>query len=187
MGEFWGAVFLVLVGAGITAGLATILSPRLLPAKRPVTDPLAPLLQVRVRAGSEQVVIALGRGLSIARRREDVGYGELYLAESSDSHLVIASRSEIGRSFEGEVQLRRLPSSTVVEYFIHSMPLGGPHLESAVLLLERDLLAVLTRLDPAIEVLHARRSDDPADSSIPARQPGRDRASSRSERGDGAD
>lgn len=153
---FWWAVFPVLAIAGITAGLVALLPSRLLTSDRVEADPLEPRLRVEVRVGAEQTVIHLAREMGVALRRDDVGYGGLYITGSSDSHLGLASRSEVGRSFEGEIRLLRRPAHTLVEYYIYLLPDGGEELTASLQHLDDSIVRVLRRLDAGIVVRHPR-------------------------------
>jgi hypothetical protein len=104
-----------------------------------------------VRTGEEQVLIHLARTLDVATGRADVAYGEIYVAGSAGMVMRLASRSEIGRGFDGEVRVRRTRRGSIVEYFILRVP-GDETLHRRIHALDEEIAASLRALDPAAQV-----------------------------------
>jgi len=110
----------LLVLVGVLAGGFVLLRPGLMTAPHLEADSLSPRISAEVRAGEEQVMIQLARSISVAVGRDQVGYGEIYVVSSADGRIKLASRSEIGRGFDGEIRLTRGRRGTVAEYFVAS-------------------------------------------------------------------
>jgi hypothetical protein len=149
----------LLVLVGIAVGLVLLLRPALMRAPHLEVDSVSPRLSAEVRAGEEQVMIAVARSLSVSYGRDQVGYGEIYVVSSSDDVIRLATRSEIGRGFDGEIRLRRGPRGTVAEYFVLRLP-DDEAVRTRVLRLDRQLADALRAIDPQAEVrMSAERPD----------------------------
>ena len=157
---WWWAGFFLLAGAGATAGVVALLPSHRIVSDRVEFDPLAPRMRLFVRASADQIAFAIARETGIALRREDAAYGRLYVAEASNTHLVLESRSEIGRSFEGEIRMTRRPSYTVVDYFILVVPDGGDSLLTAIQDFDQRLVQCLGRMDSELAVRYPRPERD---------------------------
>ena len=114
-------------------------------------DPYSPRISAEVHTGEEQVMIHLARSLRVAMGRDQVGYGEIYVVSSSGGVIRLASRSEIGRGFEGEIRVRPARRGTLAEYFVLRLP-GDESLHSRVLRLDRQIADALHGIDPQAEV-----------------------------------
>ena len=141
----------LLVAVAAAVGLVLILRPALMIAPPLEADPVSPRISAEVRSGEEQVIIHVARSLSVAVGSDQVGYGEIYVASSAGDVIKLASRSEIGRGFDGEIRLQRGRHGTVVEYFVLRLP-GDESLHSRVLRLDRQIADALHAIDPQAEV-----------------------------------
>jgi hypothetical protein len=90
------------------------------------------------------------------------------VAGSSERVIRLASRSEIGRGFEGEIRVHRDGRASVVEYFVLAVP-GDETLHARVLRLDRRIASGLRHIDPHAEV---RLQGEPPDRQRPS-TPGR--------------
>lgn len=141
--------FLALGGAviGVVLGIRRDGSGR----SRIEANPMQARISAEVRAGEEQVLIHLARSLTLPSGSDDVGYGEIYLAASAGTTMKIASRSEIGRGFDGEVRVHRSRRASVAEYYILRMP-GDESLHARIAALDDRIADALTALDPQAHV-----------------------------------
>lgn len=119
-------------------------------------DPDRPRIVGEVRTGVEQVLIHVARSLGLPSGRDDVGYGEIYLEGELGSVLVLRSRSEIGRGFEGEVRVRRVRSASAVEYVVLRVP-DDEGLHRSIAALDERVGQALRTLDPAATVRRPHR------------------------------
>ena len=141
----------LMVALAVLVGLVLLLRPAFLNGRRIEADTVSPRISAEVRSGEEQVAIAVARSLSVAMGPEQVGYGELYVVSSDDGVIKLASRSEIGRGFDGEIRLQRARRGTLAEYFVLRLP-GDETLHSRVLRLDRQIADALHAIDPQAEV-----------------------------------
>jgi hypothetical protein len=137
----------VLMLLGLIAGLVLVLRPTQRTSRGLEANPLKPRLRATVHTGGEQLVLHLARVLGIAIGRDDVGYGEVYVASSSEDRIRFLSRSEIGREFQGELVVRRSRDSSVAEYFLLALP-DDQQLHQRVRRLERQIADGIRSLDP---------------------------------------
>lgn len=142
---------LALVLAGVVGGVTVVLRGNGAAAGGLEADPMSPRLSADVHAGEEQVLIHLARSLGLPAGRDDVGYGEVYIAGSAGSSLRLASRSEIGRGFDGEIRVRRTRRSSVLEYFVLRVP-GDERVLGVIASLDDRIVGAVRRLDPAAQV-----------------------------------
>jgi ethanolamine ammonia-lyase small subunit len=89
--------------------------------------------------------------LGLAIGRDDVGYGEVYVASSSEDRIRFLSRSEIGREFQGELVVRRVRDHSVAEYFLLALP-DDQLLHQRVRRLERQIAEGVRALDPSAQL-----------------------------------
>lgn len=141
----------VLMLVGLIAGLVLVLRPARQPGNDLEANPLRPRLRATVHTGGEQLVLHLARVLGIAIGRDDVGYGEVYVASSSEDRIRFLSRSEIGREFQGELVVRRVRDSSVAEYFLLALP-DEQQLHQRVRRLERQIVDGIRSLDPHAQI-----------------------------------
>ncbi len=141
----------LLVAVAVLVGLVLLLRPALMSAPPLEADPASPRISTEVRSGEEQVMIHVARSLSVAVGPDQVGYGEIYVVSSADGVIRLASRSEIGRGFDGEIRLQRGRRGTVVEYYVLRLP-GDESLHGRVLRLDRQIADALRGLDPQADV-----------------------------------
>jgi len=141
----------LLVALAVLIGLVLILRPALMTAQSLEADPVSPRISAEVRSGEEQVMIHVARSLSVAVGPDQVGYGEIYVVSSTDGVIKLASRSEIGRGFDGEIRLQRGRRGTLVEYFVLRLP-GDESLHGRVLRLDRQIGDALHAMDPQADV-----------------------------------
>ncbi len=148
----------VLMLLGLIAGLVLVLRPARQQGDRLEANPLKPRLRATVHTGGEQLVLHLARVLGVAIGRDDVGYGEVYVASSSEDRIRFLSRSEIGREFQGELVVRRVRDNSVAEYFLLALP-DEQQLHQRVRRLERQIADGIRSLDPEaqIDVAEARQ------------------------------
>lgn len=119
-------------------------------------NPMVPRVSAEVHAGEEQALIHIARALRLPPERDDVAYGEMYVAGSAGMTMKIASRSEIGRGFDAEVRVRRTRRASVVEYFVLRLP-GDESLHERIVALEDRIADALRSLDPQAQVRRAGR------------------------------
>ncbi|MGN6743103.1 MAG: hypothetical protein ACTHJL_07365 [Amnibacterium sp.] len=141
----------LLVLAGILVGLVLLLRPALMSAPHLEADSVSPRISAEVRAGEEQVMIAVARSLSVSYGRDQVGYGEIYVVSSAEGVVKLATRSEIGRGFDGEIRLGRGSRGTVAEYYVLRLP-DDDVVRARVLRLDRQIADALRTIDPQAEV-----------------------------------
>jgi hypothetical protein len=141
----------VLVAAGMVVGVLAVLRPASRHDTRLEANPMVARVAGEVHAGEEQVLIHLARTLEVATARTDVGYGDIYISGSSSTALRLASRSEIGRGFDGEVRVRRTRHGTTAEYFVLRMP-GDEALHQRIRDLDGEIASALQALDPDAQV-----------------------------------
>jgi hypothetical protein len=148
------AVLGALVGVGIvlrqTAGSAAALE----------ANSMVPRVSAEVRAGEEQVLIHLARSLALPSGRDEVGYGEIYIAGSAGMTMKLASRSEIGRGFDGEVRVHRAKRASIAEYYILRLP-GDETVLADIAALDERLVTALRTIDPQAQVRRQGRGVDP--------------------------
>jgi len=141
----------VLMLLGLVAGLVLVLRPGRRSGSDLEANPLKPRLRATVHAGGEQLVLHLARVLGIAIGRDDVGYGEVYVASSSEDRIRFVSRSEIGREFQGELVVRRVRDHSVADYFLLALP-DDQQLHQRVRRLERQIVDGIRSLDPSAQI-----------------------------------
>ena len=148
----------LLAVAGATVGVVVVLRRGAERSSRLEADPVSPRVSAEVHAGQEQVLIHLARSLTLPSDRDDVAYGEIYIAGSAGMTLRLASRSEIGRGFEAEVRVRRTRRASLAEYYILRLP-GDEALHARIAGLDDQIAHALHALDPEA---HVRRPGRPA-------------------------
>jgi hypothetical protein len=136
---------------GLVAGLVLVLRPTQGTSDTLEANPLKPRMRATVHTGGEQVVLHLARVLGVAIGRDDVGYGEVYVASSSEDRIRFLSRSEIGREFQGELVVRRSRDASIAEYFLLALP-DEQQLHQRVRRLERQIAEGIRSLDPAAQI-----------------------------------
>jgi hypothetical protein len=141
----------VLMLLGLVAGLVLVLRPAHGVSADLEANPLKPRLRATVHTGGEQLVLHLARVLGIAIGRDDVGYGEVYVASSSEDRIKFVSRSEIGREFQGELVVRRVRDASVAEYFLLALP-DDQQLHQRVRRLERQIVDGVRSLDAGAQI-----------------------------------
>lgn len=155
-----GLMALLVIGAA--ASVAVIAR-----ASRPVgggrfeANPMAARVTGEVRAGEEQTLIHLARELGLPSGREDVGYGQVYLAGSAGTTMRLATRSEIGRGFDAEIRVHRTRRASVVEYFVLRLP-GDEAVLRRIEALDERIAAALVSLDPEAQVRRTGEQRDAA-------------------------
>jgi hypothetical protein len=158
-------VMLVVLGAlalvGAATGIVVVVRQGAQPALRLEADPMSPRVVAEVRAGEEQVLIHLARSLMLPSGRDDVAYGEIYIAGSAGMTMKLASRSEIGRGFDGEVRVHRTKRASIAEYYILRLP-GDETLHRRIAALDDQIATALTVLDPHAQVRRTGRGRGPA-------------------------
>ncbi len=126
---------------------------------------MAPRVVCEVHAGEEQTLIHLVRSLALPSGKQDVGYGEIYLAGSAGTTMKLATRSEIGRGFDGEIRVRRTRRSSIAEYFVLRLP-GDERVLRVIADLDERIVRAARSLDPQASVQRlserGRRSSTPA-------------------------
>ena len=127
-------------------------------------DPLVPRVSAEVHAGEEQVLIHLAHSLALPPARDDVGYGEIYLAGSAGATMKLASRSEIGRGFDAEVRVHRTRRASVAEYFVLRLP-GDESVLRRIAALDDQVAAALRTLDPAARIQRSDERRGPAEAT----------------------
>jgi hypothetical protein len=143
-GALAGVVAIVRHGAGRTGPLEA--------------DPTRPRVSAEVHAGEEQVLIHLARSLALPSGRDDVGYGEIYVAGSAGMTMRLASRSEIGRGFDAEVRVHRIRRASLAEYYVLRLP-GDDALLGRIAALDGRIADALRTLDPDAHVRMPGRQD----------------------------
>ena len=141
----------VLMLLGLVVGLVLVLRPAYAEQPALEANPLQPRLRAEVHTGGEQLVLHLARVLGIAIGRDDVGYGEVYVASSSEDRIRFVSRSEIGREFQGELVVRRIRDGSIAEYFLLALP-DDQQLHQRVRALEQQIVDAIATLDPDAHV-----------------------------------
>jgi hypothetical protein len=157
-------MLLLLLGAlavvGALAGVGVVLRHGADPAGGLEANPMSPRVTAEVRAGEEQVLIHLARSLTLPSGRDDVGYGEIYIAGSAGMTMKLASRSEIGRGFDGEVRVHRTKRASMAEYYILQLP-GDETLHGRIAALDDQIANALVSLDPKAQVRRSGRGAGP--------------------------
>ena len=151
-------LLVVLAVAGATAGVAAVVRRSARGSLRLEANPMSPRVSAEVHAGEEQVLIHVARSLRLPSDRDDVGYGEMYIAGSAGMTLKLASRSEIGRGFDAEVRVHRTRRASLAEYYILRLP-GDESLYAEIGSLDDRIATSLATLDPQARV---HRSGRPA-------------------------
>jgi hypothetical protein len=141
----------VLAIAGAVAGVVVIIRRGLDHSGRLEADPTSPRVSAEVHAGEEQVLIHLARSLALPSDRDDVGYGEIYVAGSAGMTMKLASRSEIGRGFDAEVRVQRTRQASIAEYYILRLP-GDDALHARIAGLDDEIARALRALDPQAQI-----------------------------------
>jgi len=141
----------LLVAVAVLVGLVLVVRPALMSARHLEADSVSPRISAEVRSGEEQVMIHIAHSLSLAVGPDQVGYGEIYVVSSAETVIKLASRSEIGRGFDGEIRLQRGRRGTLAEYFVLRLP-GDESLHARVLRLDRQIADALHTIDPQAEV-----------------------------------
>ncbi|MFD1722842.1 hypothetical protein [Amnibacterium endophyticum] len=154
-----GLMALLLVGAVATVVLIARAS-RPVAQVRLEANPMVARVTGEVHAGEEQTLIHLARTLGLPSGREDVAYGQIYLAGSAGTTMRLATRSEIGRGFDGEVRVRRTRRSSVVEYFVLRVP-GDEAVLRRIEELDDRIADALVALDPHAQVQRTGQHRDP--------------------------
>lgn len=151
----------ILVGLLVLAGAATavviVVRRGAGRSVRLEANPMSPRVSAEVHAGEEQVLIHLARSLTLPSDRDDVGYGEIYIAGSAGMTLKLASRSEIGRGFDAEVRVQRTRRASLAEYYILRLP-GDESLHDGIAALDQQIAHALHTLDPEARVRLAGRT-----------------------------
>jgi hypothetical protein len=145
---------------GALVGVGVVVRERVGTASALEANPMVPRVTAEVRAGEEQVLIHLARSLTLPSGRDEVGYGEIYIAGSAGMTMKLASRSEIGRGFDGEVRVHRTKRASIAEYYILRMP-GDETLHARIAALDEQIAAALKSLDPQATVRRLGRGADP--------------------------
>ena len=117
-------------------------------------NPMAPRVVFEVHAGEEQTLIHLMRSLRLPSGKQDVAYGEIYLAGSAGTTMKLATRSEIGRGFDGEIRVHRARRSSVAEYFVLRLP-GDESVVARIADLDEAIVRAAHALDPQATVRRA--------------------------------
>ena len=147
----------VLAIAGAVAGVVMVVRRGLDRVGRIEANPMSPRVSAEVHAGEEQVLIHLARALTLPSDRDDVGYGEIYIAGSAGMTMKLASRSEIGRGFDAEVRVQRTRRASLAEYYILRLP-GDEALLERIAALDDQIAGALRSLDPEAQVRRQGRS-----------------------------
>jgi hypothetical protein len=153
-------VLLTLVVAavgGVVAGVVAVARRADERASRLEANPTTPRVSAEVHAGEEQVLIHLARALGLPSDRDDVAYGQIYIAGSAGMTLKLASRSEIGRGFDAEVRVQRTRRASLAEYYVLRLP-GDESLHEGIAALDGRIAEALRTLDPQAQVRRAGRS-----------------------------
>jgi hypothetical protein len=162
----------LLVAAAVLLGLVLVLRPALMTARHIEADPVFPRISAELHSGEEQVMIQVARSLSVAMGPEQVGYGEIYVASSAENVIKLASRSEIGRGFDGEIRLQPGRRGTRAEYFVLRLP-GDETLHPRVLRLDGQIADALHEIDPQAEVRVSAEHPPRSSGRVAAPLPGR--------------
>lgn len=141
----------VLAILGAVAGVVAVVRRGLASAGRLQANATTPRVSAEVHAGEEQVLIHLARSLTLPSDRDDVGYGEIYIAGSAGMTMKLASRSEIGRGFDAEVRVQRTRRASLAEYYILRLP-GDDALLDRIAALDEQIVRALHTLDPQAQV-----------------------------------
>jgi hypothetical protein len=155
-------VLLLVLGAlavvGALVGVGVVLRQTADTASGLEANPMSPRVSAEVRAGEEQVLIHLARSLTLPSGRDEVGYGEIYIAGSAGMTMKLASRSEIGRGFDGEVRVHRAKRASIAEYYILRLP-GDETVLTRIAALDEQIVRALRTLDPQAQVRRQGRGD----------------------------
>lgn len=143
--------------AGAVLGVVAIVRRGLAGSDRLEANTVTPRVSAEVHAGEEQVLIHLARSLTLPSDRDDVGYGEIYIAGSAGMTMKLASRSEIGRGFDAEVRVQRTRRASLAEYYILRLP-GDEALLGRIAALDDQIARALRTLDPQAQVRRHGRS-----------------------------
>ena len=147
----------VLAVAGAAAGVVAVVRRGTERSVRLEANPMSPRVSAEVHAGEEQVLIHLARSLTLPSARDDVAYGEIYIAGSAGMTMRLASRSEIGRGFDAEVRVHRTRRASLAEYYILRLP-GDESLHGRIAALDDQIARALRALDPEAHVRRPGRS-----------------------------
>lgn len=150
-------LLVVLAVAGALTGVAAVVRRGARSAMRLEANPTSPRVSAEVHAGEEQVLIHVARSLRLPSDRDDVGYGEIYIAGSAGMTLKLASRSEIGRGFDAEVRVHRTRRASLAEYYILRLP-GDESLYADIASLDDRIAQAFRVIDPQAHVRSAGRS-----------------------------
>jgi hypothetical protein len=137
--------------AGAAAGVTAVVRRGASDSMRLEANPTTPRVSAEVHAGEEQVLIHLARSLTLPSDRDDVGYGEIYIAGSAGMTMKLASRSEIGRGFDAEVRVQRTRRASLAEYYILRLP-GDDAVLDRIRALDGQIAHALRSLDPQAQV-----------------------------------
>ncbi|MGT2427057.1 hypothetical protein [Amnibacterium kyonggiense] len=143
--------------AGGVFGVAAVLRRGAERTTRLEADPTTPRVAAEVHAGEEQVLIHLARALALPSDRDDVVYGQIYIAGSAGMTLKLASRSEIGRGFDAEVRVQRTRRASLAEYYVLRLP-GDESLHDGIVDLDGRIADALHGLDPEAHVRRPGRA-----------------------------
>jgi hypothetical protein len=143
--------------AGAVSGVVAVARRSTERSTRLEANPMVPRVSAEVHAGEEQVLIHLARSLTLPSDRDDVGYGEIYLAGSAGMTMKIASRSEIGRGFDAEIRVHRTRRASLAEYTILQLP-GDESLHDRIAALDGQIVHALQTLDPQAQVRRGGRA-----------------------------
>ncbi len=147
----------VLALVGATAGVVAVVRRGAERSSPLEANPMSPRVSAEVHAGEEQVLIHLARSLTLPSDRDDVAYGEIYIAGSAGMTMKLASRSEIGRGFDAEVRVHRTRRASLAEYYILRLP-GDEALHDRIVDLDDQIARALRALDPEAHVRRPGRS-----------------------------
>lgn len=150
-------LLIALAAAGSVVGVAAVVRRAAERSVRLEANPMSPRVSAEVHAGEEQVLIHVARTLQLPSDRDDVGYGEIYIAGSAGMTLKLASRSEIGRGFDAEVRVHRTRRASLAEYYILRMP-GDEALHDSIASLDARIAHSLRSLDPEARVVSGGRT-----------------------------
>jgi hypothetical protein len=149
-------LLVALAAAGAIIGVAAILR-RARRGTQIEANPMSPRVSAEVHAGEEQVLIHVARSLRMPSDRDDVAYGQIYIAGSAGMTLKLASRSEIGRGFDAEVRVHRTRRASLAEYYILRLP-GDESLYAEIASLDERIALAFRTLDPEARVHGGGRS-----------------------------
>jgi hypothetical protein len=162
-------ILLIAIGAlavvGAATGIVLVARQGLQQGALLEADSMTPRVVAEVRAGEEQVLIHLARSLTLPSGREDVAYGEIYIAGSAGMTMRLASRSEIGRGFEGEVRVHRTRRASMAEYYILRLP-GDETLHPRIAALDDEIAHAFTTLDPHAQIRRGPGGRGPGSAAV---------------------